>query len=50
MDMSKTKTKTALQKNRNNKIKPQNLMKKEYIISLDTLKKSIKENEFFNEI
>ena len=45
-----SKTKTTLQKNRNNKTKPQNLMKKEYLESLDTLKKSIKENQSFNEI
>ena len=45
-----SKTKTTLQKNRNNKTKPQNLMKKEYLESLDTLKKSIQENQSFNEI
>jgi hypothetical protein len=29
--------------NKNNKIKPENLMKKEYLESLDELKKEIKE-------
>ena len=50
MNMSKTKTKVTLQKNKNNKTKPQNLMKKEYMESLDNLKKSIKENESSNGI
>ena len=40
--MSKTsnKVKTA-QKNKNNKIKPENLMKKEYVESYDKLKNDI---------
>lgn len=48
--MYMSKIKTALQKNKNNKTKPQNLMKKEYLESFGELKKSIQENEFFNEI
>ena len=41
---SKTKKK-AEQKNKNNKIKPKNLERKEYSESLEELKKSIKENQ-----
>jgi len=40
-----SKTKNTLQKNRNNKTKPQNLMKKEYLESLDILIKSIQKNQ-----
>ena len=39
--MSKLKIKGALQKNKNNKTKPENLMKKEYLESFEKLKKSI---------
>ena len=39
--MVKTKNKVILQKNKNNKTKPKNLMKKEYLESLEELKKSI---------
>jgi len=41
--MSKIKTKTALQKNKNNKTKPENLLKKEYLESLADLEKSIRQ-------
>jgi hypothetical protein len=40
--MAKGKNKTVLQKNKNNKTKPENLMKKEYLESFEKLKKSIK--------
>lgn len=41
--MSKPKTKKPIpQKNKNNKTKPENLMKKEYLESLEELKKSIR--------
>ncbi len=40
--MTETKKK-APEKNKNNKIKPKNLMKKEYLESLNELKKEIKE-------
>jgi hypothetical protein len=39
--MVKAKNKTLLQKNKNNKTKPENLMKKEYLESFEKLKKSI---------
>lgn len=39
--MTKSKNKTVSQKNKNNKTKPENLMKKEYLESLEELKKSI---------
>ena len=39
--MSKIKNKGTLQKNKNNKTKPENLMKKEYLESFKVLKKSI---------
>ncbi len=39
--MVKTKKEAILQKNKNNKTKPKNLMKKEYLESLEELKKSI---------
>lgn len=42
--MVKTKSKAKLQKNKNNKKKPENLMKKEYLESLEELKKSLAKN------
>ncbi len=39
--MVKIKNKVTSQKNKNNKTKPENLMKKEYLESLEELKKSI---------
>ena len=42
--MAKTKSKFMSQKNKNNKTKPENLMKKEYLESYEELKKSITEN------
>jgi len=42
--MAKAKNKTVLQKNRNNKTKPENLMKKEYLESFEKLKKSIRDD------
>jgi hypothetical protein len=41
--MSKIKNKETLQKNKNNKTKPKNLMKKEYLESFKALKKSIQD-------
>ena len=38
-------TKSKNQKNKNNKTKPGNLLKKEYLESYEELKKSIKENQ-----
>ena len=38
-------TKSERQKNKNNKTKPANLLKKEYLESYEELKKSIKENQ-----
>lgn len=38
-------TKSKAQKNKNNKTKPANLLKKEYLESYEELKKSIKENQ-----
>jgi hypothetical protein len=43
--MAKSKRKPAAQINKNNKTKPENLMKKEYLESLDELKKSIKDEQ-----
>jgi len=43
--MTKTKSKSMPQKNKNNKTKPENLMKKEYLESYEELKKSITENQ-----
>jgi hypothetical protein len=37
--------KSNVQKNKNNKIKPGNLLKKEYLESYEELKKSIRENQ-----
>ncbi len=39
--MTKSKKKIVAQKNKNNKTKPENLMKKEYLESYEELKKSI---------
>jgi len=44
-DMTKPKTKYIPKKNKNNKIKPENLMKKEYLESYEELKKSISKNQ-----
>ena len=44
-DMTKPKTKSMPQKNKNNKTKPENLMKKEYLESYEELKKSISKNQ-----
>lgn len=38
-------TKSKSQKNKNNKTKPTNLLKKEYLESYEELKKSIRENQ-----
>ncbi|MEM2161082.1 MAG: hypothetical protein QXN55_09025 [Candidatus Nitrosotenuis sp.] len=44
--MSKTSDKKRIpHPNKNNKIKPQNLMKKEYLEAYNELKKSIMENQ-----
>lgn len=43
-DMLKT-SKGSLQKNKNNKTKPENLMKKEYLEAYNDLKKSIQEDQ-----
>lgn len=43
--MAQPKTKSAHQKNKNNKTKPDNLKKKEYLESFEELKKSITENQ-----
>jgi len=44
--MNKQKTKKSIpQKNKNNKTKPKNLMKKEYLESYEELKKSISKNQ-----
>ena len=43
--MIKTKNKAAPQINKNNKVKPENLMKKEYSESYDELKKDIQKNQ-----
>jgi len=42
--MTKSKNKSSSQKNKNNKTKPENLMRKEYVESYEELKKTIKEN------
>jgi Tfp pilus assembly protein PilP len=42
--MAKSKNKIVSQKNKNNKTKPENLMKKEYLESFEALKKSILKN------
>jgi len=42
--MVKTKSKGKSQKNKNNKKKPENLMKKEYLESFEDLKKSLAKN------
>jgi hypothetical protein len=39
--MAKSKSKIVPQKNKNNKTKPKNLIKKEYLESYEELKKSI---------
>lgn len=44
-NMTKLKNKRASQKNKNNKTKPENLMRKEYTESYEELKKSIKEKQ-----
>jgi len=41
--MAESKKSKIPQKNKNNKTKPENLMKKEYLESLKQLKKEIKE-------
>lgn len=46
--MNKTKNNIMPQKNKNNKTKPQNLMKKEYLESYEELKKSIMKNQSGN--
>ncbi len=43
--MAKSKNKIVSQKNKNNKTKPENLMKKEYLESYEKLKKSILKNQ-----
>ena len=43
--MTKSKNKIRPQKNKNNKTKPKNLMKKEYLESYEELKKSIKDQQ-----
>lgn len=43
--MTQLKTKSIHQTNKNNKTKPENLMKKEYLESYDELKKSITEKQ-----
>jgi len=43
--MTQPKTKSIPQKNKNNKTKPKNLMKKEYLESYEELKKSITKNQ-----
>jgi hypothetical protein len=43
--MSKLKTKKASQKNKNNKTKPANLLKKEYLDSFAELEKSIRKGQ-----
>lgn len=43
--MPKIKNKGSLQKNKNNKTKPENLMKKEYLETYNELKKSIQEDQ-----
>ena len=43
--MTKSKNMIRSQKNKNNKIKPENLMKKQYLESYEELKKSIKDQQ-----
>lgn len=43
--MTRPKPQSKAKKSKNNKSKPQNLMKKEYIESYEELKKSIKEKQ-----
>jgi hypothetical protein len=43
--MTKSKKKMGSQKNKNNKTKPENLMKKQYLESYEELKKSIKDQQ-----
>jgi len=43
--MTKSKNKIVSQKNKNNKTKPENLMKKEYLESFEELKKFIWKNQ-----
>ena len=43
--MAKPKNKIRSQKNKNNKTKPENLMKKQYLESYEELKKSIKDQQ-----
>jgi hypothetical protein len=43
--MSKIKKKSASQTNKNNKTKPENLVKKEYLESYDELKKNIQKSQ-----
>ncbi len=42
--MTKIKNKEITQTNKNNKTKPENLMKKEYLESYDELKKDIQQS------
>jgi hypothetical protein len=44
-DMTKPRIKSRPQKNKNNKTKPENLVKKEYLESYEELKKSISKNQ-----
>ena len=43
--MTKIKNKTMPQTNKNNKTRPENLMKKEYLESYDELKKDIQKSQ-----
>jgi hypothetical protein len=43
--MTKSKNMIRSQKNKNNKTKPKNLMKKQYLESYEELKKSIKDQQ-----
>lgn len=43
--MTKIKNKAIPQTNKNNKTKPENLMKKEYLESYDKLKKGIQQRQ-----
>ena len=43
--MTQPKTTAKRQKNKNNKTKPENLMKKEYLESYEELKKSIADDQ-----
>jgi hypothetical protein len=43
--MTKIKNKVMPQANKNNKTKPENLMKKEYLASYDELKKDIQKSQ-----